>query len=135
MPGIGFVVFSSSHSVILFILIRVICLFAYVVQGNATPLHVACVHGHVAIADYLLHSGADKDARTFVTTQFIFIICDSYTLLTTYYYNFQADFTPLHYVSEYGHLQIANLLINKGADFEAKGGHVSIYIILFSVVY
>jgi ankyrin repeat protein len=98
-------------------------------------LHVACVRGHVTIADYLIHSGADKDARTFVKAQFIPILFNSYSQVTTHVHHFQSDFTPLHYASEYGHLQIAQLLINKGADFEAKGGHVSIYAIYFSVSY
>ena len=36
--------------------------------------------------------------------------------------------TPLHKAAEYGHTEIASLLIDNGADINRKGGYVSILV-------
>ena len=32
-------------------------------DDSNTPLHIACIHGHTGVADVLLKSGSDPDAR------------------------------------------------------------------------
>ena len=90
---------------------------------------MACVHGHFTIAEYLVQSGAEKNARTFVRTRFMYIFSLTDSHIAAHFHHFQADLTPMHFASDYGHLQIVQLLLKAGADIEAKGGHVSVYVI------
>lgn len=61
-----------------------------------TPLHLSSIHGHKAIAEYLLKNNASSSAQ------------DS------------QGSTPLHEAVRYGNLEIAALLLENGANVNAK---------------
>ena len=65
-------------------------------DDGQTPLHLAAIYGHNAIAKYLLECDADTTVQ------------DS------------SGATPLHEAVRYGHLEIAKALLNSGADVNAK---------------
>eukprot|EP00730_Choanoeca_flexa_P006686 TRINITY_DN12203_c2_g4_i7.p2 TRINITY_DN12203_c2_g4~~TRINITY_DN12203_c2_g4_i7.p2 ORF type:complete len:127 (+),score=18.47 TRINITY_DN12203_c2_g4_i7:85-465(+) len=64
--------------------------------NSYTPLHLACMCGHLAVAEMLIDRGADLMAKD------------------------KDDRTPLHLACETGQLVTAEMLISKGADVEAK---------------
>jgi ankyrin repeat protein len=59
-------------------------------QGNV--LHLACLEGNMAILDTLVHLGADINAKD------------------------DQGNTPLYYAAHYGHFEIVEYLVAKGAD-------------------
>ena len=65
-------------------------------QLGTSPLHFACMNGHLATSEVLLRAGISRDART------------------------KVDRTPLHVASQEGHFDIVELLIRNGADVDAK---------------
>ncbi len=65
-------------------------------DDGQTPLHLAAMYGHSAIAKYLLESNADTSVQ------------DS------------SGATPLHEAVRYGHIEIARALLNSGADVNAR---------------
>lgn len=65
-------------------------------DDGQTPLHLAAIFGHTAIAKYLLESNADTTVQ------------DS------------SGATPLHEAVRYGHTEIARALLNAGADVNAR---------------
>ena len=65
-------------------------------DDGQTPLHLAAMYGHSAIAKYLLESNADTSVQ------------DS------------SGATPLHEAVRYGHTEIARALLNSGADVNAR---------------
>lgn len=69
--------------------------FTLRLQDGQTPLHLASIMGHNAIAKYLLENGADVKAQ------------DS------------SGATPLHEALRYGNLEIARMLITAGANLNA----------------
>ena len=66
--------------------------------AQRTPLHHACIKGHMEVAMALVDRGADVDARTV----------------------FQS--TPLHYACHNGHMEVAMALVDRGADVDAVDG-------------
>ncbi|KAI8426426.1 hypothetical protein MSG28_005269 [Choristoneura fumiferana] len=66
------------------------------IRDNAgwLPLHEACIHGHLEIANILINSGANINDRGGSN-------CDG--------------ITPLHDAASNGHLEVVQLLLNKGA--------------------
>lgn len=65
-------------------------------DDGQTPLHLSAIHGHNAIAKYLLVNKADTSVQ------------DS------------SGATPLHEAVRYGHLEIATMLLDSGANVNAK---------------
>lgn len=61
-------------------------------SSGKTPLHEACLKGHVAAVELLLNSGAKVDARR------------------------PNGFTPLHYVAANGHKDVCSVLLAHGAE-------------------
>ena len=64
--------------------------------AQRTPLHHACINGHMELAMALVDSGADIHARD--VTQY----------------------TPLHYACINGHMELAMALVDRGADVDAE---------------
>eukprot|EP00730_Choanoeca_flexa_P003016 TRINITY_DN11260_c0_g6_i1.p1 TRINITY_DN11260_c0_g6~~TRINITY_DN11260_c0_g6_i1.p1 ORF type:complete len:717 (+),score=119.59 TRINITY_DN11260_c0_g6_i1:254-2152(+) len=62
---------------------------------DATPLHLTCRYGRLAVCEMLIRKGADIEAKA------------------------KDNRTPLHYAFGTGNLAIAEMLISKGADLEA----------------
>lgn len=65
-------------------------------QYNLTPLHLACLHGHLEVAQFLLDNGANPDAQD----------------------NWQC--TPLHNAAGAGHEQIVKELCEVGANLHVR---------------
>ena len=68
-----------------------------------TPLHIACLHGNLDCAQYLVSEGADIDAKD----------NDGRT-------PHSEGFTPLHLACFKGELDCAQYLVSQGADIEAE---------------
>ncbi|EDQ91950.1 uncharacterized protein MONBRDRAFT_23256 [Monosiga brevicollis MX1] len=64
-----------------------------------TPLHLACLYGHVKVEEMLLKHGADATAKDVVST---------------------IGQTPLHLACLYGHVKVEEMLLKHGADAKAK---------------
>ena len=67
-------------------------------EAQATPLHDACVKGHINVVNKLLDMGADVNARDDIQS------------------------TPLHYACN-GHMDVFMTLVNRGADVNAENVH------------
>ncbi|MBI3852683.1 MAG: ankyrin repeat domain-containing protein [Verrucomicrobia bacterium] len=63
--------------------------------GNLTPLHLAVVHNHKDVAEFLLEHGANVNART------------------------STGITPLHEAAQNGNLEIVKLLLTYKANIRA----------------
>src|SRR5262249_10194240 len=63
---------------------------------GGTPLHIAALHGRLAVAELLLDRGAAVNA-----------LCLS-------------EATPLHYTAMHGQVEMAKLLLDRGADLHAR---------------
>lgn len=61
---------------------------------GTSPLHLAAQYGHLDIAEILLRSGCQRDART------------------------KVEKTPLHVAAQEGHDNVAELLLSNGADVD-----------------
>jgi ankyrin repeat protein len=67
------------------------------VKFGWNPLHIASANGHKAVAELLISSGADLNAK-----------------------DNNDGWIPLHYAAQKGHKEIAELLIANGVDVNAK---------------
>ena len=67
-------------------------------EGN-TPLHYACIGGHLGVGELLLRHGADRDAV-----------------------NFTASASPLHVAAKHGHLSMVELLMLYNAVTDNRDG-------------
>jgi hypothetical protein len=65
-------------------------------ETGCTLLHYACLHGKVAIAEYLIQKNADVNAQT------------------------KFGCTPIHWAAQQGSKEIFQLLIGKGANIRSK---------------
>ena len=65
-------------------------------ETGCTLLHYACLHGKVAIAEYLIQKNADVNAQT------------------------KFGCTPIHWAAQQGNKEIFQLLIGKGANIRSK---------------
>ena len=65
-------------------------------EFQSTPLHHACIKGHMELAMALVDRGADVDARDV------------------------AQRTPLHHACRNGHMELAMALVDRGADVHAR---------------
>jgi ankyrin repeat protein len=86
---------------------------------------MALEHGHVDIARLLLERGADKDATDRVYIVFcIYIYANNPKViqeinLCCFVFRLQYGFTPLIWASCIGCVEIARLLVERGANIEA----------------
>ena len=99
-----------------------------------TALFMAAMDGHLAMVQYLVEQGADKDVATNGGSTPLMICCWSEILqeehleVASYLLEQGADRdkandsgeTPLHFAAEYGYLEIAMLLMSYGADLNAR---------------
>jgi len=70
-------------------------------RGGCTPLHLACERsGNAEMVRYLIEIGADKNATAS-----------------------SGGFTPLHIASSMGHVEVARVLADVGADLEQIAAH------------
>jgi ankyrin repeat protein len=65
-------------------------------DGEWTPFTAACWRGHVAVAEYLLEQGCDRDHVSSFGN------------------------TALHYAAEEGHLEVAQLLLRWGVKLDVR---------------
>ena len=94
-----------------------------------TPLLIACENGHLSIALYLIFKGANLRCKDNYGNYVIHAASKGGLLSIVQYSIYQQNFdkdvkgyeslTPLHYASEYGHLQIVEYLISISANIEA----------------
>jgi len=66
-------------------------------KGGSTPLLLAALHGHTAVAALLIEKGAELSSKN------------------------NDGFTPLHVASFFAHAKTVELLVKKGADINARG--------------
>jgi ankyrin repeat protein len=83
-------------------------------QQGWTPLHWAAKKGHIQVCEALLRVGANVQKK---------IMPDYYEA----HFNFHVDprdptigLTPLHLAAESGHKRVCEILLNAGANVEAK---------------
>jgi ankyrin repeat protein len=102
-------------------------------KNGDTPLHVASLHGQVAVAQVLLEAGAEINARNsygaFTPADLWDVLGssnhkDPVSLLTVHGVDSQDmknGYTPLHLAMfSVGHKKMVELLVSKGADVNAK---------------
>ncbi|MCG8525080.1 MAG: ankyrin repeat domain-containing protein [Opitutales bacterium] len=101
-----------------------------------TPLHLACSNAHWEIVDYLIHKGANVDARTeYGVSVLSYAIRDSADCLDTLRLlvekgaeinvEHSAIGSPLHAAVNRGNLEAVEFLIQQGADIEVQGRYGS----------
>ena len=87
------------------------------------PLHIAAAYGHLALVEQLLQQGANIEEKlgssSIKKDQTHKIVEEGYCAEARWPY---PGSRALHLACEYGHEQIANLLISKGAKMEASCG-------------
>ena len=99
-------------------------------QNQKTPLHLALESGHIDIASYLIERGADinlkdKDKASPLHNAAYLGNLEIVDLLlkkgatSLNEGNFRGQ-TPLHFACERGHPEVANCLLDAGADIEAR---------------
>ena len=92
-------------------------------QGGWTALHLAISNDHLDIAQLLVQAGADIDIQTNVRTYLMFIYAVYRHVDTHICYHIgilQDGETALHCASSNGHLDIAQLLVQAGANIDLK---------------
>ena len=90
-------------------------------QFGETALQLAARNGHLEVAQLLLDTGADKDAKNNVRPDSS--ICSAPHLCSRtrgVSVDSQDGNTALHYAAAYGHLEVAKLLLDAGSDKDAK---------------
>lgn len=99
-------------------------------QDNETPLWYAARNGHPEIVRLLVERGAYKEAKSDVCTRCIGpaatrcvwaqrVVCCS-AVLSRLRRRAQGGITPLYEAARNGHLEVARLLLDHGADKDAK---------------
>ena len=100
---------------------------------DKTPLHYACEKSHLPVAEYLISKGANINAKDAVENNVIhFATIGGLFPIIQYLIEQQnvdidlkgfREQTPLHCACRGGNLQIAEYLISKGANINAKDGN------------
>ena len=102
-------------------------------EHGQTPLFAAIYFGHLTVAKMLIEHGADVNARAKNgTTPLLYATIDYHSgevdrakLLLDYgarvdFEDFRSGWTPLHHAAACGSNKVAKLLIDKGADVNAR---------------
>ena len=92
-------------------------------QGGHTPLIWAAMNGHAAVAALLLEKGADKDDKDEASYPRHHQICmhaSGWPFGVCYLLPSQKGFTALIWAAKTGRIEIVALLLEKGADKDAK---------------
>ena len=82
----------------------------FTLQSGDTSLHVVAKNGRTHLVELLLSRGADVNSANKVNTTNYMIISVAMSL------SLQVGYTPLHTAARNGHIQVAELLISRGAD-------------------
>ena len=82
-------------------------------DDKTTPLHTAATHGNTCLAELLLDSTPQLKGRTGGVMQ---LLINSASIDA----RDKAKNTPLHLAAQYGHIDMVDLLLSKGASIEAK---------------
>lgn len=92
-------------------------------QSGYTALHMASENGHVSTIELLLNHQADVNAKSDVRWMYhdnvscIYVI--NHMIMRHLYYN-QGGWTALHEAADNGHVAAVKMLLNYGADVNAK---------------
>ena len=86
-------------------------------QYGETPLHYAALFGYVEVATLLLDCGADKESNNKVS---LHASASMLPLSRSRGAGSQDGSTPLHRAALNGKLEVAALLLDRGADKDAK---------------
>lgn len=100
-------------------------LIAAVDNNGCTPFYLACLNGHVKVAEVLLEAGADLSVTTKIGLTPIYIAANNghievakLLLARKVDVNQPAanNYTPLNAAADSGHLEMVQLLLDNGAD-------------------
>uniref|UniRef100_A0A673HYE5 Ankyrin-2-like n=1 Tax=Sinocyclocheilus rhinocerous TaxID=307959 RepID=A0A673HYE5_9TELE len=117
-------------------------------QNGFTPLYMAAQENHLDVVQYLLENGGNQSIATevcdcescvcvfpfFATCPYKYLLkrgeCLHISIDCGFYDLLLNGFTPLHIAAHYGNVNVATLLLNRGAavDFTAKNGITPLHV-------